>query len=63
MKNTYAGTWSGGDHGGMLYGVIVHESRIEAESALQSRAAYPVLAAVALFMPALLEAQYEVVPD
>jgi hypothetical protein len=25
-ENTYAGTWSGGDHGGMLYGVIVHES-------------------------------------
>jgi hypothetical protein len=24
--NTYAGSWSGGDHGGMLYGVIVHES-------------------------------------
>jgi hypothetical protein len=23
--NTYAGSWSGGDHGGMLYGVIVHE--------------------------------------
>jgi hypothetical protein len=24
--NTYSGSWSGGDHGGMLYGVIVHES-------------------------------------
>ena len=22
--NTYAGSWSGGDHGGMLYGVITH---------------------------------------
>jgi hypothetical protein len=24
-NNTYSGTWSGGDHGGMLYGVIKHE--------------------------------------
>jgi len=23
--NAYAGTWSGGDHGGMLYGVVKHE--------------------------------------
>jgi hypothetical protein len=25
--NSYAGTWSGGDHGGMLYGLIVREAR------------------------------------
>ena len=25
-ENSYAGAWSGGDHGGMLYGLIVHES-------------------------------------
>jgi len=24
--NSYAGAWSGGDHGGMLYGVITHET-------------------------------------
>ncbi len=24
-NNTYAGTWSGGDHGGLLNGVITHE--------------------------------------
>ena len=24
--NTYLGSWSGGDHGGVLYGLIVHES-------------------------------------
>ncbi len=24
-NNAYSGTWSGGDHGGMLYGVVKHE--------------------------------------
>jgi hypothetical protein len=24
--HTYSGSWSGGDHGGMLYGVLIHEA-------------------------------------
>jgi len=30
-ENTYAGTWSGGDHGGLLNGVINHEKDAETE--------------------------------
>jgi len=26
-NNAYSGTWSGGDHGGMLYGVVKHEGK------------------------------------
>ena len=30
-ENTYAGTWSGGDHGGLLNGVINHEKDSDKE--------------------------------
>ena len=26
-NGTYSGTWSGGDHGGMMYGVVKHEAK------------------------------------
>ena len=26
-NNAYSGTWNGGDHGGMLYGVVKHEAK------------------------------------
>lgn len=26
-NGTYSGTWSGGDHGGMMYGVVKHETK------------------------------------
>lgn len=31
-QNHYAGTWSGGDHGGLLFGRIVHEKKSEPDT-------------------------------